>query len=87
MTISALNGTGLDQLKEVIRAHIDRRSKTVTVRFPVTDGALDAFVRSRAAVQEERYEDDDAVLTIVADERLMAELSANPNLVLAVVTK
>jgi GTPase len=81
VAISALNGTGLDQLKEMIRAHIDRRSRTVTVRFPVTDGALDAFVRSRAQVREERYDNDDAVLTIVADERLMAELTANPHLV------
>ena len=85
IAISALTGTGLDQLKDIIRAHIDRRSRTVTVRFPVTDGALDAFVRSRAPVQDEHYEDNDAVLTIVADERLMAELSANPNLVLEVV--
>jgi len=84
VAISALNGTGLDQLKDVIRGHIDRRSRTVTVRFPVTDGALDAFVRSRAQVREERYDNDDAVLTIVADERLMAELSAHPNLVLEI---
>lgn len=81
IAISALTGQGLDQLKEVIRAHIDRRSRTVTVRFPVTDGALDAFVRSRAQVREERYDENDALLTIVADERLMAELSANPHLV------
>ncbi len=83
VAISALTGQGLDQLKEIIRAHIDRRSRTVTVRFPVTDGALDAFVRSRAQVREERYEEDEAVLTIVADERLMAELTANPHLVVA----
>ena len=81
VAISALNGTGLDQLKELIRAHIDRRSRTINVRFPVTDGALDAFVRSRAQVLEEKYDEDDAVLTIIADERLMAELAANPNLV------
>ena len=87
VAISALNGTGLDQLKEVIRAHIDRRSRTVIVRFPVTDGALDAFVRSRAQVQEERYEDDEAVLTIFADERLMAELAANPKVVLSIAAK
>jgi GTPase len=82
VAISALNGTGLDQLKEMIRAHIDRRSRTVSIRFPVTDGALDAFVRSRAQVREERYDNDDAVLTIVADERLMAELTANPHVVI-----
>jgi GTPase len=82
VAISALTGAGLDQLKDLIRTHIDRRSRKVNVRFPVTDGALDAFVRSRAQVLEEKYDDDDAVLTIVADERLMAELAANPNLVL-----
>jgi GTP-binding protein HflX len=85
VAVSALNGQGLDQLKDVIRSHIDRRARTVTVRFPVTDGALDAFVRSRAQVREERYEEDDAVLTIVADDRLMAELTANPNLAVEVV--
>ncbi len=80
VTISAKDGTGLDQLKEHIRLHIDKRSRLVTIRFPVTDGALDAFVRRRAQVQEEHYDDDDAVLTIVADERLLQELSANPHL-------
>jgi GTP-binding protein HflX len=82
VTISALNGTGIDQLKEHIRAHIDRRSQSVTIRFPVTDGALDAFVRRRAQIQEERYEEDDAILTIIADERLLQELTANPHLVI-----
>ncbi len=52
----------------------------MTVRFPVTNGALDAFVRSRAQVTDESYDEDDAVLTISADERLLAELKANPDL-------
>jgi GTP-binding protein HflX len=79
--ISALTGDGLDQLKEMIKATIASRSRQVQVRFPLTDGALDAFVRSRAQVTAEAYEDDQAVLTISADERLLAELKANPNLV------
>ena len=43
--------------------------------------------RLRAQVQEERYEDDEAVLTIFADERLMAELAANPKVVLSIAAK
>jgi len=81
VAISALNGTGIDELKELIRSHIDRRAQKVTVRFAVTNGALDAFVRSRAQVLEEHYDEDDAILTIIADARLFQELTANPQLV------
>jgi GTP-binding protein HflX len=81
IAISALTGEGLDQLKDLIKANISSRSRQVQVRFPLTNGALDAFVRSRAQVTGEAYEDDVAVLTISADERLLAELQANPDLV------
>ena len=83
LAISALTGEGLDQLKELIKAHIAKRAKPVVVRFPVTDGALDAFVRSRVQIREERYDGDDALLTIDADDRLLAELKAHPNLSVA----
>jgi GTP-binding protein HflX len=86
ISVSALTGEGMDQLKELIKAHIDSRSRKITVRFPVTNGALDAFVRSRAQVTEESYDNDDAVLTIAADERLLQELRANPQLVVDAVT-
>ena len=76
-----MTGEGLDQLKELIKANIASRCKQVQVRFSVTYGALDAFVRSRAQVTAEAYEDDQAVLTIDADDRLLAELKANPHLV------
>ena len=81
VAISALTGEGLDGLKEMIKANIASRCRSVQVRFPLTDGALDAFVRSRAQVTAEAYEDDQAVLTIAADDRLLAELKANPHLV------
>ena len=86
VSISALTGDGMHQLKELIKAHIDGRSRKITVRFPVTNGALDAFVRSRAQVTEESYDNDDAVLTIAADERLLEELRANPQLVVDATT-
>lgn len=79
LTISALLGQGIDELKALILAHIDRRATKITVRFPVTDGALDAFVRSRTKVIEELYDNDDALLTIQADKHLIAELKAHPN--------
>jgi GTP-binding protein HflX len=78
--ISALTGEGLDQLRALITTFIASQTKTVTVRFPVTDGALDAFVRSRVKVSAERYEDDNVVLTIDADERLLEELRRHPHL-------
>jgi GTP-binding protein HflX len=81
IAISASTGENLEQLREAIRGHIASRQRQVTVRFPVTDGALDAFVRSRAQVTGETYEENDAVLTIAADERLLVELRANPHLV------
>jgi GTP-binding protein HflX len=80
VAISALTGQGVEDLKTLIRSHIDRRSTQVQVRFPVTDGALDAFVRSRTRVIEEGYDDQDMVLTIAVDPRLLAELLANPHL-------
>jgi GTPase len=79
VTISALKGDGLDTLKTAIRAHIEKRSAKILVRFPVTNGALDAFIRRRAKIIEENYSDDDALLTIVADDRLQEELRHHPD--------
>jgi GTPase len=79
-TISAITGEGLDDLREAIRSHIASRMHCVQVRFPATNGALGAFLRSRARISDERYEDDDAVLTLRADERLLQELHSNPDL-------
>jgi len=80
LSISALNNQGIDELRQLILAHIERRSQKVVVRFPLIDGALDAFVRSRTNVLEERYDEDDAVLTITVDQRLLAELQGNHRL-------
>ncbi len=80
VTISALNGDGLPQLKEAIRAAAQARVKHVRLRFNAGDGALDSFVRSRATVTAESYDDDRAELTIEADDRLLSELSRRAGL-------
>ena len=76
VSVSALTGEGLDVLKEAIRTQALRSHRQVTLRFPVADGQLNSFVRARAAVTAERYDEDTAVLTIDADERTLRELSS-----------
>jgi GTP-binding protein HflX len=76
VSVSALNGTGLEQLRELIRTAAQARVRPVRVRFAVGDGALDSFVRSRATVKSESYDDDTAELTVETNERSLAELRA-----------
>ena len=78
VAVSALTGEGLDQLRENIAKAVQRTVKKVRVRYPATDGALDALIRSRAAIHAEDFDDDQVVLTIEGDERLLGELAANP---------
>jgi GTPase len=80
---SALTGQGLDDLRAAIRSHIASQMRRVRVRFPAANGALDAFLRSRATITDEQYEDDQALLTFDADERLISELRSHPDLVIA----
>jgi GTP-binding protein HflX len=83
VSVSALTGTGLPELREAISQVIDRRQARLTVRFSAADGALSAFIRRRARVEHEEYEGEEAVLTIMADEGLQAELREHPKLVVA----
>ncbi|HYE06801.1 MAG TPA: GTPase HflX [Planctomycetota bacterium] len=80
--VAALTGLGLDDLRSAIRGHIASLMRQVQVRFPATNGALNAFLRSRATITDERYEDDQALLTFDADERLISELRTHPDLVI-----
>ena len=86
VSVSALTGQGLPELKEAISQAIDRRQTRLTLRFSAADGALGAFIRSRARIEDEQYEGEEAILTIVADEHLHAELRDHPKIVVAVAT-
>lgn len=81
VAISALERTGIAELREAISQVIDRRLARLVIRFSAADGALSAFIRRRARIEEEQYEGEDAILTIVADEALQAELRDHPKLV------
>jgi 50S ribosomal subunit-associated GTPase HflX len=77
VVVSALLGDGLDTLRDEIARVIQRTVKKVKIRYPATDGALDAHIRSKAAIHAQDFDDDMVLLTIEADERLLGELSAN----------
>jgi GTP-binding protein HflX len=78
VAVSALSGEGLDQLRAMIAEVIQSAIKKVTIRYPATEGALDAHIRSRAAIHAEDFDGDQVLLTIAADERLLNELAAHP---------
>ena len=78
VVVSALLGDGLDVLRDEISKVIQRTVKKVKIRYPATDGALDAQIRSRAAIHAQDFDGDMVLLTIEGDERLLGELSANP---------
>jgi GTP-binding protein HflX len=80
VSISAITGEGLDDLRAALIAKAQARLTPVTVRVPAGDGALQAFLRRRARILEERYEDEDALLTLAADPRLMDELRSHPGI-------
>ncbi len=80
VSLSALTGAGIGDLQEAISQVIDRRQARLIVRFSAGDGALSAFIRRRARIEEEQYEGEEAILTIVADEALQAELKAHPGM-------
>ena len=78
--ISALSGEGLDKLKAMIAAKAAAQLTALTVRFDAKDGALNAFLRSRARVTDESYDGETAQLTLAADARLVEELRTHPRL-------
>ena len=78
VSISAVTGEGLDDLRTALIAKAAARLTPVTIRVSAGDGALQAFLRRRARIIEERYEDEDALLTLAADPRLLDELRTHP---------
>jgi GTP-binding protein HflX len=74
---SAVTGEGLDQLREEILGFIARSRHRYRVRFPAADGALGAFLHRKAIVVDEAWDGEDCIVTIDADEHLVAELEAN----------
>jgi len=80
VSISAVTGVGLDALRAAIAAKAASRLTPITIRLAAGDGALQTFIRRRARITAERYDDDHAVLTLAADPRLVEELRNHPRI-------
>ena len=74
VAVSARTGEGLDSLREAIAARVESVGAAAEVRYPVTDGATDAWIRARMSVKSERLDDETMVLSVVADAALLGEL-------------
>jgi GTP-binding protein HflX len=79
VAVSALLGDGLDELRRMISDQVVSGTTRLRITYPVTNGAFDAFLRSRATILEETAEDDRMVVVIGADPRLQAELDDHPD--------
>ena len=76
--VSAHQRSGLEELRQAIRAAAEQGLQTLRVRYPVIDGKTDAFLRRQCTIIDECYEGDDAVITLRADAQLAAQLSDHP---------
>ncbi|NRA36998.1 MAG: GTPase HflX [Planctomycetes bacterium] len=77
---SAHSREGLDILCDRIRDEIDKGISLLEVRYAMVNGAVDAFLRSRATIVKEDYTEDEIVLVIQADPRLSGEVHEHPEL-------
>jgi len=61
VTISALRGDGLDELRVHLADHLRNRSERQKLRIPLQEGKLIAMLKTNASVYAEAYEDEAAV--------------------------
>ncbi len=78
VAVSAITGDGLDHLRTSLESAVLARVRTIKLRVPVADGAIAAFIRRKAAVLSERWDETHGELTITADDNLAAQLRENP---------
>ena len=77
VAVSAKSGEGIECLNEAILNSLKEAMHYLEVRFPIADGALASFLRSRAVIVSEDYSDTDTTMIVEADDRLQGELSTN----------
>ena len=79
VTVSAVTGDGLDDLRAAILREANAHIKTVAVKFPISDGSIDAFLRRSTTVLDEDYGAEFVRLRIEADDKLLGQLRDHPN--------
>ena len=77
---SAHEHIGIDKLCDQIKKELNKGLKLVEVRFPIADGAINAFIRKNCNILQEEYTDNEAVVVIEADEKLYGELDVNESI-------
>jgi GTP-binding protein HflX len=81
VVISARSGLGIDDLRLAIQDRAANHREQLTVRVPIADGALQAWIRRVATITAERYDEEDiAELDLDIDRRKLAELRRHPGL-------
>ncbi len=72
--ISALTGSGLDELLALIQAILDRGKERLQLYLSPRDGALVALLRERGRIIEETYESDQIRVTALVTRKLAGQL-------------
>ncbi|MBI1372797.1 MAG: GTPase HflX [Phycisphaera sp.] len=76
LAISAATGDGVDRLVEVVREHQRGRSRTLTLRVPLSDGKAMNFLENRAKISGRDYDTTHATLTLTIGQRQLDQLKA-----------
>ncbi len=77
IAISAKAGTGLDRLAGHVAKLYQGTRTDVTLRLPVTDGALMSQLERSAVIHDRTYEGDVAILQATVGERTLGDLRRN----------
>ena len=77
IAISAKTGVGLDRLHERVYAAVQGTRSDVTLRVPVTDGNLMAFLERSTRIDDRAYEDGTATIRATVGRRVLSDLRRN----------
>ena len=77
IAISAKTGVGLDRLHERVYRAVQGTRSDVTLRVPVTDGKLMAFLERSARIDDRSYDDGTATIRATVGRRVLGDLRRN----------
>lgn len=76
VVVSALKGTGMDQLKDLLADQLRHRQVRMHLRIPHGEGRLLASLRTAGMIYATRYEDEYTVLDVAVPPRLAGACAA-----------
>lgn len=77
IAISAKTGRGLERVHERVYQYVLGTQSEVTLRAPVTDGGLLAFLERATRIQHREYEDGTVRIRTIVGRRMLAEMRRN----------